>query len=80
MTYQEYEELSHEAQLDAFNKYGVEIMERQEGGKLYLLHQIDAFYVEMIFDVINESADLRCFADLDELSPYLEQINIELPR
>jgi hypothetical protein len=56
---------------------GVHIGERREEQHLMLLYQINGFYVEVFYDpVTNAISRLRPFSSVDQLQPYLAQIDL----
>lgn len=57
--------------------HGVYLAQRPQEEFVILLFQIDAFYVEVYFDSEeSEIGYMRAFSDLDQLSPYLQQIDL----
>lgn len=58
---------------------GVHIAHRKDNGYRLLLYQIEGFYVELKYNPgINKIIGLRSFINVNQLEPYLEQI--ELPK
>jgi len=58
-------------------KYGVYLMNRPDGAFILYLFQIDSFYVEVYFDKEEEEIGyIRTFADIEQLAPYLQAIDI----
>lgn len=56
---------------------GSYLTNRIEGGKKFLLFQVAAFYVEISFDLKEESFNgLRSFNSTNQLKPFLQGINI----
>ena len=56
---------------------GVHLGERQDEEHSILLYQIDSFYVEVYYHrEYNVIRRIRSFSSLDQLAPYLSQIDI----
>lgn len=54
---------------------GVHIADREEGEYKILLHQINAFYVEVYYHAEdNVIKRYRSFSSIEQLAPYLERI------
>jgi len=57
---------------------GTHIADRQDELHNILLYQIDSFYVEVYYNrQHNEIVRFRAFVSLEQLLPYLGQINID---
>ena len=56
---------------------GVHLGERQDEEHTILLYQIDSFYVEVYYHrEYNLIRRMRSFSSVDQLAPYLRQIDI----
>ena len=54
------------------------VAERIENGYKIFLFQIGSFYVELYHHLERDSTErLRTFSNADQLSPYLQKINID---
>ena len=57
--------------------HGVYLTQRPQAEFTILLFQIDSFYVEVYFDTEEyQIGYIRTFTSVDELAPYLHQIDI----
>lgn len=62
----------------ALRMFGAFAASRKEGTSWLLLYQIDAFYVEVLYDRGDSTIDIiRSFKSTNMLKPYLEKINLE---
>ena len=58
---------------------GVYLASRKECNYIICLYQIESFYVEAFFyDEFEEVGYMRAFSSINELDPYLKNINIPL--
>jgi len=77
MTLDQFNLLEQEEQQDVLWEDGVHIGTRSTVFHMVVLYQIDEFYVEAYYNVIdNYIAKLRSFSHLEWLNPYLEEIDI----
>jgi hypothetical protein len=77
MTHQHFTTLSQDKQYRNLLMNGVCIAHRDIEDHCVLLFQINNFYVEIFFDQnCDEIIQCRSFQNLEELDPYLNQINI----
>ena len=76
MTHLNFNSLDRKDQYTAILENGVYLMERKEASIKYLLFQIENFYVEVRCTADNTIKALESFYDVDELEPYLNQIDI----
>lgn len=77
MNLMEFKQLSERKQHHLISKKGVLLSERNTKSFLVFLYQIEGFYIEMFFYKENGVfATLKSFDNLDELSPYLNEINL----
>lgn len=77
MTLQQFSLLNEHEQFRNLLVRGVCIAERKTDEHLVLLFQLDRFYVEIYFGAhCDEITDVKLFDDLEELSPYLESVDI----
>ena len=64
-------------QVEATWEKGVHLSTRFDGVQAILLWQIDAFYVEIFYDQLDNTIEkLRSFRSTIPLRPYLKQIDI----
>ena len=77
MTFGEYNALQqHEKYACLLNK-ATQLMMLQEKDLVFVLYQIDNFYVEIRFDCLKDRIDqLKSFKNTDQLEPYLAEIDI----
>ena len=79
MTLKYYRRLSEPKQYTRLLTKGVCIGERISDEILFLLFQLDLFYVEIAFHKeTDELISARSFENVDELDPYLERIPLPL--
>lgn len=79
MTLKYFRRLSEPNQFTRLLTKGVCIGERSSDESLFLLFQLDLFYVEIAFHKdTDELVSTRSFEDVDQLDPYLEQIPLPL--
>lgn len=77
MTLQQFSRLSEHEQFRNLLVRGVCIADRKTDEHLVLLFQLDRFYVEVYFNLYcDEITELKLFEDVEELSPYLEVMDI----
>lgn len=75
MTLKHFRRLPESKQFHRLLTKGVCIGERVSDETLFLLFQLDLFYVEISFHKdTDELMHTRSFEDLDELDPYLDRI------
>jgi hypothetical protein len=56
---------------------GIHIADRAEGAHRIVLYQMDSFYIEVFYNHENNQVDrYRAFCSIEQLSPYLKQIDI----
>lgn len=72
-----FRKLSFREQQQLVAKVGVQLCERQSRNFLIFLYQIDGFYIELFFfRESGEFATIKSFDNLDELAPYLNEIDL----
>jgi len=77
MNLQQFKAMSEETQHRHLLLNGSCIADRKSGVSHVLLFQLHGFYVEVFFNEDgDEVVDTRSFEDLDQLEPYLTQINL----
>ncbi len=78
MNLQQFKNMSEEKQHRSLLLYGTCIADRKTDSTHALLFQLNSFYVEVFF---NEDGDevvyTKSFEDIDELEPYLNQIELK---
>jgi hypothetical protein len=76
MTLNEFEEMDQSEKMEAVWE-GAFITNRVDSEHEILLYQVDSFYVELYYDKkCNHISRFRSFSSTDELTPYLEQIDL----
>ncbi|HYH14380.1 MAG TPA: hypothetical protein VD794_04120 [Flavisolibacter sp.] len=79
MTAQQFSCCSNTIQFEILRQAGVCLMKRRVRKTQTYLFSIDGFYVEVIQNRRNgDEFRLRSFDDVDQLDPYLSQIDISL--
>jgi hypothetical protein len=77
MTAHEFSSCSNILQFEILKQAGVCLATCQSDSVLSYLFSIDTFYVEVVQDRSSgQDFNLRSFDDVDELDPYLSQIDI----
>ena len=77
MKIEEFKELSQEEQHKAVARKGVMLRDRLTHSFMIFLYAIDGFYIELFFHKASGVfATLKPFDNPDELSPYLEDIDV----
>ncbi|HEY1112292.1 MAG TPA: hypothetical protein VGE66_01985 [Chitinophagaceae bacterium] len=77
MTLQYFRKLSETKQFRRLMTRGVCVGERMTADEQMLLFQLDHFYVEVAFNKFtDEPVSARSFESTDELSPYLQAIDL----
>ncbi len=77
MTLYEFNLLSENQQTEVVWNEGDFVTDRQENGYSILLYQLYSFYVEIkYFTKANDFLVYRSFSNIDQLEPYLEEIDI----
>lgn len=78
MTCRQYRNLSEQDQEFVLWAKGVVLGQRVDGIFMYVLFQVEGFYIEVQFHKPTAAVSgLYTFEDTGELSPYLEQVDIE---
>lgn len=78
MTIYEYYQLSRREQLDLLYSEGVFLLKRREGDRIFLLYQLDSFYIEIAYKKYRSVIQkMKCFHSIDLLAPYMEEIDVE---
>ena len=76
MTLFEFEQMDEWEQMEAIWG-GVFVTNRVDNENEILLYQVDSFYVEVYYNKeYNKIRRLRSFSSVDELDPYLNQIDL----
>jgi hypothetical protein len=77
MQFEEFRKLSLDEQHKIVSNKGVMLRERLTHSFLIFLYGLDGFYIELFFHKKSGIfATLKPFNNLDELSPYLEDIDL----
>ncbi|HUR09838.1 MAG TPA: hypothetical protein VM012_00630 [Flavitalea sp.] len=77
MTIFEFRKRSIRQQAAILYKHGVYIGKRSEDGKIMLLYQLNAYYVELFYNEYRKHIHwIGCFESTDLLDPYLENMNV----
>ena len=77
MTIIEFRKLRELKQLNAVRNRGVFLAERCDHKSKYVLYQLDAFYIEFIYDLDEPSLrEMEIFGGTALLEPYLDDIRI----
>lgn len=77
MKIEEFKELSQEEQHKAVARKGVMLRDRLTHSFMIFLYALDGFYIELFFHKASGVfATLKPFDNIDELSPYLEEIDV----
>lgn len=77
MTLYHFNLLKGPEQWQALWERGIHIGERFSQGHHVLLYQVEGFYVEVYYNMDNNSLHrLRSFKSTDQLTPYLRKISI----
>lgn len=79
MTIAQFNSADEMEQAEALWEKGVHIAEREDEVHKFILYQLDSFYVETWYHKeYNVIRKFRTFEDTEELTPYTEQIKIEI--
>ena len=77
MTLYQFNQLYKKEQVETLWDKGVFIADRRDNECMYLLYQIDSFYVEVSYDdTHNTIRKFRSFSSVTQLEPYLNNIDI----
>ena len=77
MKIEDFKYLEKELKKRLLYKNGVYLASRRESEFLIDLYQVDSFYVEVYFlEEDEEIGYIRAFSSINELTPYLKNINI----
>jgi hypothetical protein len=77
MTFYQFKALSAYKQYQYLKKRGVMIAQRITTAYKFLLYQIDSFYVELKYNLLETKIEvIRCFSDTKDLDPYLGDISL----
>jgi hypothetical protein len=77
MTLFEFKLLAEDEQIEVIWESGHFVADRYEHDCSVLLYQVDSFYVEVFYVVwLNRFEILRSFTNTEQLSPYLDEIDI----
>lgn len=72
-----FRKMSPQDQHELVSREGVMLWERQSRNFSIYLFQLDGFYVELFFfKESGEFATIKPFDNMDELSPYLREIDV----
>ena len=78
MTLYQFNKQTKQNQIVALKKFGAFAASRKVDKDWVLLFQIDAFYIEVIYDSGGSNVEIvRCFKSTNMLKPYLDKINLE---
>lgn len=70
--------MNQQNQYTAIKMFGAFVASRKIDKDWVFLYQIDAFYVEVIYDSRGSNAEIvRSFKSTNMLKPYLDKINLE---
>jgi hypothetical protein len=77
MTIYDYNGLNQVEQFEILYNYGVHISDRADDDYCIILFQLHSFYVELYFNIQeNALKKFVCFANVDFVEPYLQQIDL----
>lgn len=77
MTDDEFDKLDENAKAYFLFASGTYIATQVDKEQYILLYQLDDFYVEIFHNLEDNSVQMiKSFSDIDNLNPYLEQLNI----
>ena len=77
MTLSKFNILNQTQQYEVLLDRAVYLSNRSDNNFNYILYQIDAFYIEVKFDLVaNDFIMYRAFDDMLELDSYLEEIDL----
>jgi len=77
MTFYQFKALSAYKQYQYLKKRGVMIAQRITTAYKFLLYQIDSFYVELKYNLLETKIEvIKCFSDTKDLDPYLDDISL----
>jgi len=77
MTFYQFKALSAYKQYQYLRKRGVMIAQRITTAYKFLLYQIDSFYVELKYNLLETKIEvIKCFSDTKDLDPYLGDISL----
>lgn len=77
MTIYKFNRLDAVNKVDALIHHSVLIDRRNDAGHRILLYQLDAFYVEVYYDIeYNKISKIKSFSSTSLLKPYLSKIDI----
>jgi hypothetical protein len=77
MTFYQFKALSAYKQYQYLKKRGVMIAQRITTAYKFLLYQIDSFYVELKYNLLETKIEvIKCFSDTKDLDPYLGDISL----
>ncbi len=78
MTLYNFRHLSYNDQVDLLHKDGVYIGKRKEERNFIVLYQLHGFYVEIFYRKYRRLiTHLHCFTTTEQLTPYLEEVDVE---
>jgi hypothetical protein len=77
MTFYQFKALSEYKQYQYIKSKGVIIANRISAAYKFLLYQIDSFYVELKYNLLETKIEvIRCFSGTKDLDPYLGDISL----
>lgn len=77
MTLKQFKALSKEAQQKMVMKNGVFLADRYTPHITIVLYQLHGFYIELYFHSENNQLTwVKCFDSIDDLEPYLSEIDL----
>lgn len=78
MTLNKFDSLGQTQQYEVLLEKAVYLSNRSDNNFSYILYQIESFYVEVKFDLVaNDFIMYRAFDDMEELEPYLLEIDLD---
>lgn len=78
MTLYQFNKMTPQSQITALKMFGAFAASRTVDKDWFLLFQIDAFYVEVLYNRSDSSSEIvRCFKSTNKLKSYLDEINLE---
>ena len=69
--------LRREQRTKVIEAHAIEVAERNFAGEVYLLYQLDSFYIEVKYISEDIIMVIRSFSGTLQLNPYLENIDIK---
>ena len=78
MTISEFGQYNYKDRVQTLYLHGVYVGKRKTGNHITVLYQLHSFYVEILYKLYRrEIATISITADVNVLTPYLDQIDIK---